>query len=159
MFFSLETKQPSAYLYPSGAVPFFQMTHNSYNFRTILEHFLYNLYVTPLRLESDPAQAFFTTAVISIHSTGQNGFLSGTAHLKVPELSLSSGFFVLLKSVLDLLYFFLSSLFSLPDSTLLALIIHRQLLVTLGSPTHLLLLRPFELLIKLLQFFLAFSYM
>lgn len=149
MFFSLETKQPSAYLYPSGAVPFFQMTHNSYNFRTILEHFLYNLYVTPLRLEADPAQAFFTTAVISIHYMGQNGFLSGTAHLKVPELSLSSGFFVLLKSVLDLLYFFLSSLFSLPDSTLLALIIHRQLLVTLGSPTHLLLLRPFELLIKL----------
>lgn len=157
MFFSLETKQPSAYLYPSGAVPFFQMTHNSYSFRTILEHFLYNLYVTPLRLEADPAQAFFTTAVISIHSMGQNGFLSGTAHLKVPEFSLSSGFFVLLKSVLDLLYFFLSSLFSLPDSTLLALIIHRQLLVTLGSPTHLLLLRPFELLIKLLQFFLAFS--
>lgn len=157
MFFSLETKQPSAYLYPFGAVPFFQMTHNSYNFRTILEHFLYNLYVTPLRLEADPAQAFFTTAVISIHFMGQNGFLSGTAHLKVPELSLSSGFFVLLKSVLDLLYFFLSSLFSLPDSTLLALIIHRQLLVTLGSPTHLLLLRPFELLIKLLQFFLAFS--
>lgn len=157
MFFSLETKQPSAYLYPSGAVPFFQMTHNSYNFRTILEHFLYNLYVTPLRLKADPAQAFFTTAVISIHSMGQNGFLSGTAHLKVPELSLSSGFFVLLKSELDLLYFFLSSLFSLPDSTLLALIIHRQLLVTLGSPTHLLLLRPFELLIKLLQFFLAFS--
>lgn len=157
MFFSLETKQPSAYLYPSGAVPFFQMTHNSYNFRTILEHFLYNLYVTPLRLEADPAQAFFTTAVISIHSMGQNGFLSGTAHLKVPELSLSSGFFVLLKSVLDLLYFFLSSLFSLPDSTLLALIIHRQLLVTLGFPSHLLLLRPFELLIKLLQFFLAFS--
>lgn len=157
MFFSLETKQPSAYLYPSGAVPFFQMTHNSYNFRTILEHFLYNLYVTPLRLEADPAQAFFTTAVISIHSMGQNGFLSGTAHLKVPELSLSSGFFVLLKSVLDLLYFFLSSLLSLLYSTLLALIIHRQLLVTLGSPTHLLLLRPFELLIKLLQFFLAFS--
>lgn len=157
MFFSLETKQPSAYLYPSGAVPFFQMTHHYYNFRTILEHFLYKLYVTPLRLEADPAQAFFTTAVISIHSMGQNGFLSGTAHLKVPELSLSSGFFVLLKSVLDLLYFFLSSLFSLPDSTLLALIIHRQLLVTLGSPTHLLLLRPFELLIKLLQFFLAFS--
>lgn len=154
MFFSLETKQPSAYLYPSGAVPFFQMTHNSYNFRTILEHFLYNLYVTPLRLEADPAQAFFTTAVISIHSMGQNGFLSGTAHLKVPELSLSSGFFVLLKSVLNL---FSSSLFSLPDSILLALIIHRQLLVTLGSPTHLLLLRPFELLIKLLQFFLAFS--
>lgn len=149
MFFSLETKQLSAYLYPSGAVPFFQMTHNSYNFRTILEHFLYNLYVTPLRLEADPAQAFFTTAVISIHSMGQNGFLSGTAHLKVPELSLSSGFFVLLKSVLDLLYFFLSSLFSLPDSTLLALIIHRQLLVTLGFPSHLLLLRPFELLIKL----------
>lgn len=157
MFFSLETKQLSAYLYPSGAVPFFQMTHNSYNFRTILEHFLYNLYVTPLRLEADPAQAFFTTAVISIHSMGQNGFLSGTAHLKVPELSLSSGFFVLLKSVLDLLYFFLSSLFSLPDSTLLALIIHRQLLVTLGFPSHLFLLRPFELLIKLLQFFLAFS--
>lgn len=157
MFFSLETKQPSAYLYPSGAVPFFQMTHHYYNFRTILEHFLYKLYVTPLRLEADPAQAFFTTAVISIHSMGQNGFLSGTAHLKVPELSLSSGFFVLLKSVLDLLYFFLSSLFSLPDSTLLALIIHRQLLVTLVSPTHLLLLRPFELLIKLLQFFLAFS--
>lgn len=118
---------------------------------------MYNLYVTPLRLEADPAQAFFTTAVISIHSMGQNGFLSGTAHLKVPELSLSSGFFVLLKSVLDLLYFFLSSLLFLPDSTLLALIIHRQLLVTLGSPTHLLLLRPFELLIKLLQFFLAFS--
>lgn len=118
---------------------------------------MYNLYVTPLRLEADPAQAFFTTAVISIHYMGQNGFLSGTAHLKVPELSLSSGFFVLLKSVLDLLYFFLSSLLSLPDSTLLALIIHRQLLVTLGSPTHLLLLRPFELLIKLLQFFLAFS--
>lgn len=111
MFFSLETKQLSAYLYPSGAVPFFQMTHNSYNFRTILEHFLYNLYVTPLRLEADPAQAFFTTAVISIHSMGQNGFLSGTAHLKVPELSLSSGFFVLLKSVLNLLYFS-SSLFS-----------------------------------------------
>lgn len=148
MFFSLETKQLSAYLYPSGAVPFFQMTHNSYNFRTILEHFLYNLYVTPLRLEADPAQAFFTTAVISIHYMGKNGFLSGTAHLKVPELSLSSGFFVLLKSVLNLLYFS-SSLFSLPDSTLLALIIHRQLLVTLGSPTHLLLLRPFELLIKL----------
>lgn len=148
MFFSLETKQLSAYLYPSGAVPFFQMTHNSYNFRTILEHFLYKLYVTPLRLEADPAQAFFTTAVISIHSMGQNGFLSGTAHLKVPELSLSSGFFVLLKSVLNLLYFS-SSLFSLPDSTLLALIIHRQLLVTLGSPTNLLLLRPFELLIKL----------
>lgn len=147
MFFSLETKQLSAYLYPSGAVPFFQMTHNSYNFRTILEHFLYNLYVTPLRLEADPAQAFFNSCN-SIHSIGQNGFLSGTAHLKVPELSLSSGFFVLLKSVLNLLYFS-SSLFSLPDSTLLALIIHRQLLVTLGSPTHLLLLRPFELLIKL----------
>lgn len=86
MFFSLETKQPSAYLYPSGAVPFFQMTHHYYNFRTILEHFLYKLYVTPLRLEADPAQAFFTTAVISIHSMGQKGFLSGTAHLKVPEL-------------------------------------------------------------------------
>lgn len=119
MFFSLETKQLSAYFYPSGAVPFFQMTHNYYNFRTILEHFLYNLYVTPLRLEADPAQAFFTTAVISIHYMGQNGFLSGTAHLKVPELSLSSGFCSLKKraqSLVLLIIFILSARLNLTST-------------------------------------------
>lgn len=68
--FSLGTKQlcGSASFHLSGTVPFFQITlHKAHSFRSILGHFLYTLYVTPLGPGADPEQAFFKTDVIYFH--------------------------------------------------------------------------------------------